>query len=138
MIAFLLQAGAGGGDGNEGWSLGAVISILLVSHTLQRGSKFQCWFFASLSQLPACDCVSRKCPKALCCPDKRVQDPCVGSQVNLAVYTSLGLFPGRICQAWLVFTLAIWSFLSPSHTPAVPPIWIVGPLRFFSLTAVIS
>lgn len=99
-----------------GWSLGAVVSVPWVVRALERGSRFQCRFFASLSQLPTCDCISKRCPKALCCPDKRVQDPCVGSQVNLAVYISLSLFPARICQAWLVFTLAIWSFISQPHT----------------------
>lgn len=77
----------------------------------------KCWFFCTFN--PACGCVSKveSAPgKGTALSRQRVEDPCVGGQVNLTVYTSPGLFPGRICQAWLVFTLAIWSFISQPHT----------------------
>lgn len=116
MIAFLLQAGTGGGDGNEGWSLQAVISIPLVScvaHTSQDSASSS----ASLTQ-PVAAFLSFESAQAkgTVLSRQHLQDPCVGSQVNPTVYTSLCLFPGRICQAWLVFTLAIWSFISQPHT----------------------
>lgn len=117
MIAFLLEAGAGGGDGNEGRSLRAVISIpwlYCLAHTSQGSAAA-----SSASLNSACGCISivQSAPaKGLVLSRQRVQDLCISSQVKLTVYTSPGLFPGRICQGWLVFTLAIWSFICQPHT----------------------
>lgn len=113
---FLDSVSAGGrgrGRGwSEGWSLQAVISIpclYRIAHTSQGSAAASS---ASLTLLVA----AFLWPKGLVLWGQRVQDLCISSRGKLAVYTSPGLFPGRICQAWLVFTLAIWSFICQPHT----------------------
>jgi len=125
---------AGRGRGREGeWGV-----VTSGRHFNSLGSiAGKCWFFCIFNS--ACGCVARveSAPaKGTVLSRQRVQDPCVGSQVNLAVYTSpVSSLRGFVKPG----SFSRWPFglLSPSHTPAVPPVWIVGPSQFFSLTTVI-
>lgn len=118
---FLDSVSAGGRGRGRGWERGAITSScyfnsLALLPCPHIAGKCCCFFCISNS---ACGCISivQSAPaEGLVLSQQRVRDLCIGSQVKLTVYTSPGLFPGRICQACLVFTLAIWSFICQPHT----------------------
>lgn len=138
---FLDSVSAGGRARGRGWQRGVItlgcdfnsLALLPCPHTTGSAAASS----ASLTQLVAAFLsLQVPQPEAWCCQGSvcRICDQQPGEAHCLHISRPL---PGRICQAWLLFTLAIWSFICQPHT-CCSSIWIVGPWRFFSLTTVIS
>lgn len=122
---FLDRVCAGGRGRGRGWQPGAITSGCYFN---SLAVLWCCCSFSISNSARGCISVVPSAPaKGLVLSGQGV---CLGSQVKLTVYTSPSLFPGRVCQAWLVFTLGHLVLYLPATHLLFLPSQLVGPGDF--------